>query len=47
MLTRKEQGQDVRDMETHINDRKAQIPPATRLKREINAKDKFLFERYE
>lgn len=45
MLTRKEHGQDVRDMETSMHDRRAKLPTATRVKRDVNLKDKFLFER--
>jgi len=45
ILTSKMVGQDIRDMETELHEITNQKPARTRVKRDNNIKDKFMFER--
>lgn len=45
ILTKKEQGQDVRDVESHFHEFTASLPPNSRVKKDANLKDKFMYER--
>ena len=46
ILSKRELGQDIRDMETNFHEKIASEPQTTRERADINVKERFLFERF-
>lgn len=46
VLTKREQGQDIRDAELSGHDKIANLPQPTRVKKPANVKEQFLYERF-
>lgn len=45
MISRRELGQDIRDMETNFHEKIASEPQPTRERADVSVKEKFLYER--
>ena len=46
IMSKRELGQDIRDMETNFHEKLANEPEPTRERANVNVKERFLFERW-